>query len=168
MTHSGYTNYFENLANRHHQIQNGVGGRKSFFRMNEEGEMVQALVTKVDFPALLLPMYRGRLRNDDNLVADVMTGGFEIRQHVGDPFSFAEIDAARDTCKTIALEILAFMAQEQEEQGYCGELSDVDLSTVGYDFTGPTNQNEYGVRVFLEFEDRAFNLTNLDLTGKFL
>jgi hypothetical protein len=174
MQHSSLIAYFEHKARSHKDIQHDApypdasGFRRvSFFRMNSEQEMQQAISTQVDYPAMLLPVYHGKLKADRGMVSDIISASFEIRMHA-EPLDFTAIEAARDQCKIICLQVMASMMQEIEDSGACGPIEQLDPDTVSYDFTGPINQHEYGCLCRFEIEDTAFNPVTADLTNIFL
>lgn len=174
MNHLAYINYFEAKAKSHYLVQHGrvlagspTGKRVSFFRMNNDWEVQQAVSEQVDYPYMALPVYRGRLAPENGMVDDVMTGFFEIRQQVDNLQDFAAIEAAREKCKQIGLDIIASMVQESEDLGYCGPISGFE-GAAQYDFTGPVNNNEFGCLFYFEFRDMAFNAATADLTGVFI
>jgi len=174
MNHIAYINYFKAKAESHYLIQHGkplpgspTGPRVSFFRMNSDWERAQSVDQQIDYPNLSLPNYRGRLTPNNVMVDDVMTGYFEIRDQVENLLDFSAIEAARERCKQIGLDIIAKMVQEVEDLGFCGPIGDFD-GAAQYDFTGPANNNEFGCLFFFEFRDMAFNAVTQDLNGVFL
>ena len=174
MTNIEYVSFFENIARSHKNLRHEepgaaypTGKRKSFFRSNKEGEDVQAGMEQVDYPSLNLLPYHGRLQTRDMLhIEDSMTGGFDIRYHVADINDYAAIEDARDDCKTIAFSILAEMQRLWEEDGSCGPFTDLDLNNSTYDFIGPLNNSEFGIRIQFSFRDGA-NFSSFDLNDIF-
>jgi hypothetical protein len=171
--HSELIAYFEGKARSHKDIRHGAAypdapelKRRSFFRMNSEQELQQAIPVQVDYPAMLLPVYHGRLKADRGMVSDIISASFEIRMHA-EPLDFAGIEAARDRCKAICMQIIASMLQEIEDYGACGPIEQLDPGSVSYDFTGPINQHEYGCLCRFEIEDTAFNPVTADLSNVF-
>lgn len=164
MKHNDYISLFEGMARQHYQLQHEVDGKNSFFRINSEAEMQQALAVDAHFPAMLLLPYFGKLAANGD---DLMTGVFEIRDHA-DVLDFASIEDVRERCKQIGLEIIARIFRTMEEEGRCGPIASFDLASVRYDFTGPVNQHEYGCLFVFTFQDEGVNPYSIDLDGIFI
>ena len=173
MLHNTYINLFRDIATWHHEIRHnaligaGPERRMSFFRRESEEEMQAALVSGVHWPALMVAREFGRLNQDRGTVDDLMVGGFEIRKHVEEQNDLDAREDAKDDCKRIGLEIIAWMDNESEEKGNCGDIEGFDLDSVRYDFTDLSGFGEVGCRFAFAFRDEAFDTRNIDFENLF-
>lgn len=165
MKHSDFITLFKDFATGHKDIQHTNDGRRSFYLMNNEAQLQQAIPVKVDYPALLLVNASGRLRRS-GVVKETITAIFEIRTHVT-VNDFEAIEAARSECKRIGMEIIALIDDICEDQGHCGPIHDFELDNVQWQYTGPVNQNEYGCLFYIPCTDTAYNQYTMDLDSIF-
>jgi hypothetical protein len=161
MRHSTLVALFEQFAIEHNVIRHETDNRKSFFLMNKESEIINASGTGKDSPYLALENASGRFKNNGD-VSDESTITFEIRTHVSKPGAFVEIEEARDECKLIGDQIIAYINEICETQGNCGPIDDFDVDSVQWEYIGPLADNDYGVRFRFDYSKTAFNQYNFD------
>lgn len=166
MRHLDFIGLFEKLAREHKDIRHGNNGRSSFFRMNNEGEIIIKTNTEVTFPCLLIQNINGGYKKAGT-VTNRMTGEFEIRTHI-DAGDYDQEEAARDTCQRIGENIIAYLDQISEEQGSCGVIEDFDIDSVIWEYTGPININEFGCRFRFNFAKTAYNPYTINLDEYFI
>lgn len=166
MTHDNLISAFEQIAAAHHVLRHGKPKsesdatlRKSFFYLPEQ--QADSINTDASYPCLVLLDYRGQLE-DNSSVDDKMFLRFEVRKNVSDKTAFAAIRAAQSECKQIAMDIVAYLHRQMEDNP-TGSLPSFDLNSVQYSFIGPVNDNEYGCYFTCWVEDEAFNKYTLAL-----
>jgi hypothetical protein len=156
MRHQSLISIFEVFAEQHKEIQHGAGGRKSFFRINKEAEIINDSSVRVDYPVLLVQNASGKYKSTGD-VSDDTTCVFEIRTTVQGSGNFDEIETARDKCKFIGENIIALIDSICEDEGYCGPIDSIDIDQVFWEFTGPVNTNEYGCQFRFTFQKTAYD-----------
>lgn len=165
-----YIEYFRSLAKANqdiaHEQGSGKNVRNSFF--DGEADLSISTTLRVDYPCMVLPKYSGKLSGDFLQVSDLMTGSFEIRQHVTNPADLKARTEAEDRCKRIAFDFIAYMLRQVEETGSCGPITNFDINSVRYDFPGLVGNSDVGCSVSFQFEEDAFNPLTIDLDSKFI
>lgn len=161
MRHSTLVALFAQFATEHNQIAHDSDGRKSFFMMNKESEINIAINTKIDSPYLCLESASGRMKKSGD-VTDETTVTFEVRAHVGRPGDFAEVEEKRDECKLIGDQIIAYINEICEIQGNCGPIENFEPETVQWEYIGPMQTNDFGVRFRFAYTKTAFNQYSFD------
>jgi hypothetical protein len=166
MRHNTLVALFAQFATEHNQIAHDSSGRKSFFMMNKESEINIAINSKIDSPYLCLESASGRMKTSGD-VSDETTVTFEVRSHVSKAGNFAEIEETRDECKLIGDQIIAYINEICELQGHCGPIDNFDLNTVQWEYIGPLQTNDYGVRFQFSYSKSSFNQYSFDSSSIF-
>ena len=164
-----YIALFESLATRNKAIHHNTGAtgnkRAAFFRVNQGEEKRQAQGNRIDYPNLNLIPFFIKLSMEGEVNKNY-TGGFLIIDKVKDPTIFADIEAAKDNCEQIAMQIIAqlqFMEDQTEENG----LPYFDVASVMMQEVGPLNVFEYGLRVQFTFRFRGYDTYSYNPTDFF-
>lgn len=171
MRHNDYNSFFKNLAQQHRDIRHeqpvsegSAQKRLSFFRSRNE---LQEKYNAASFPCLVLDEYRGNI-NYDSHAWDRMTATLMFLQKVPDATDEAAIGTAKDKCKEIGFEFMAKLQRLMDTQGHNAPMPGFELNSVQYDFIGPLVDNLYGVTVFFQFGNTAFNPYTKDLDTIFI
>lgn len=154
------SDYFESLSNLNKQVKHNKFGddgrrRKSYYRLNDEEELIAACVNWAHFPCVVHFGYAGRYQ--DNVKT-------EVKKRIGlndlcflDKASSTDmhaIESAKDLAFSIMESFMKKMVNDSEEDGYCGPFSDIDMGMFSFSEYGPVNSTLYGWR--LTFNDETF------------
>ena len=160
------SNYFKKVATYNKLIAHDAiiegGNRMSYHRINGEEELMAACVNWAHFPAM------ANIGNHLNFKQHG-TGlpGRTISNHLyflavldmeTYPNKADAIEAAYDQAFTVMMECLAFMWEDKEEHGNCGEFFLFDLAKAKADMLDPINQVIYGWYLIFEDEKKAEEL----------
>lgn len=118
-----YTNYFRQLAVRHHKLQHdpatetgdGIMGQKRFGRFSAE-DVVTGLKSKMDWPALMIEMYeRKTVAGNAYAIGNDFFGAFSIVASAN-PQNANQVDDAYDLAEEIMNDIITQIWQDHHGQ----------------------------------------------------
>ena len=159
-------NYLKQLCIDHPDVAHGsvVNGitRNSFFRLNNDEELIAATLTNISYPAVGYQFLRGRLKDTDSALMDIrhlFSNGWIFLQHVSmitvtDGFTDA-IQECYDQTFSIMEDFIKMMKDDYEANGHCGAFENFDLNKINYEMVGPVLENEYGWQLFFDDEKKA-------------
>lgn len=156
------SDYFKNLATLNKQVQHdgfitGTEGpkRKSFFRLNNEEELLAACTNWAHFPCLVHFGYAGRYTENPNEVKkrSLLNDLLFLAKAIG-PADMQSIQDAKDLAFRVMEEFIKKMCIEFEELGYCSNFNYIDMGMFSFSEYGPVNSTLYGWR--LTFNDETF------------
>ncbi len=148
MKFSDYVGYFENVAVKNKKIRHS-NVAKHFYRM-DIWEVLSSLPSAIEYPALILESYEGRVMDNlsDNLI-DKQTGSFSIIGNAGSTDDFDLKNKILDDCKVVVMEIIAKMIWDMKQQVLIG----LDVNSFTYHKVGPVFDTCYGWRVEFTIEE---------------
>lgn len=161
-------NYLKSLCAAHPAVQHDVlkddgTRRNSYFRLNDEEELLSATTTGIDYPCVGYIQLNGRLRDVENANAvfhHTWTNGWIFLQHVDDAAGQIGItdviQQAYDSTFSILEDFIKAMADDYCANGSCGAFTNINFNSFEYIPTGPVMQNAYGW--ILTFEDQHKSL----------
>lgn len=163
-------NYLKKLCIAHPTVahQSVVGGikRNSFFRINNDEELLAATISNIAYPAVGYQSLRGRLIDEDDALADMrhlFSNSWMFIQHVsmitGTGFTDI-IQECYDETFTIMEDFIRAMREEFEENGHCGAFDFIDFNKMNYVMVGPVMENEYGWQLFFDDEQKASRIVD--------
>ena len=158
-------NYLKHLCIAHPTVAHDtvVDGilRNSFFRINNDEEIMAATIARISYPAVGYQSLRGKLSDEDNAQTDIrhlFTNSWMFIQHVsmitGGGFTDA-IQECYDQTFGIMEDFIRAMKEDFDENGHCGAFDFIDLNKMNYVMVGPILENEYGWQLFFDDEQRA-------------
>lgn len=149
----------------HNSVVDGVT-RNSFFRLNNELEIIAATIQTITYPAVGYIQIAGRLTDMDNALVDirhVFKNAWLFLTHVDNASDTDEgitdrIQVAFDVTFTIMEDFIRMMKDDWELNGHCGAFEAFDLNKINYEQTGPIIQDEYGWILYFEDQIKAWNI----------
>ncbi len=149
----------------HNQIIDGVK-RNSFFRINNEEEIITATFQKISYPAVGYIAIEGRITDKDNAMEDirhVFKNQWLFITHLDritiDENGYTDrIQLAYDITFTIMEDFIKAMKDDYETNGSCGAFQSFDLNQINYVQRGPIIQDEYGWLLYFNDEIKALNI----------
>ena len=152
------SNYLKKVAGYNKKIANGLtidgGVRKSFFRVNDEEELLSACINWGHFPCLVHIGHVGVFRDDKIGTPKNVLGTHLYFLSRLDLVTYPEkdnaIEMAYDESFGVMLEFLSFMKEDQEEHGAEGYLYDFNLGGAKYDMLSGIIGSLYGWYLVLE------------------
>lgn len=157
-------NYLKQLCIDHPDVAHGavVDGviRNSFFRLNNDEELIAATITNISYPAVGYISLRGRLKDIDNALIDIrhnFSNAWLFIQHVNMiNSSFTDsIQECYDQTFSIMEDFIKMMKDDFEANGHCGAFEKFDLNKINYEMAGPILENEYGWYLYFDDEQKA-------------
>lgn len=144
--------------------------RNSFFRINNDEEIVAGTLNKISYPCVGFQAIEGRVTDWDNALVDirhVFRNTWMFITHLDwittDGTGYTDkIELAWDTTFTIMERFIALMKNDFELNGFCGAFQNLDLNKISYVQVGPILQNEYGWLMYFEDEIKADNIIDND------
>lgn len=159
--------YLKNLCINHPDVAHTklVDGipRNSFFRINNDEELIAATISHIDYPAVANVSLRGRITDKDNALVDIrhlFSNSWMFLQHVSQ-VALGVSDAVQecyDQTFMIMEDFIKAMKDDFETNGHCGVFENFDLNKINYVMIGPISQNEYGWQLFFDDQQKATRL----------
>lgn len=146
----------------HETVVNGIK-RNSFFRLNNDEEIIAATIKNISYPAVGYQSLRGRLTDQDNAMVDIrhlFSNAWLFIQHVN-LIDIAFTDAIQecyDQTFAIMEDFIKMMKDDFEANGHCGAFEDFDLNKINYEMVGPIIQSEYGWILYFDDQQKATRL----------
>lgn len=159
-------NYLKQLCIDHPDVAHGavVDGivRNSFFRLNNDEELLAATITNISYPAVGYMSLRGRIKDTDSAMLDIrhlFSNAWLFIQHVSmitvtDGFTDT-IQECYDQTFAIMEDFIKMMKDDFEANGHCGAFERFDLNKINYEMSGPIYENEYGWYLYFDDEQKA-------------
>lgn len=168
-------NYLMELCIAHPQVAHNsiVNGkpRNSFFRSNNDEEILAATLNNINYPCVGYSALEGRITDTDSALVDIrhsFKNSWIFLMHLdwitpktGGGYT-DKIQSCYDTAFTIMEDFIRAMKIDFEENGHCGAFENFDLNKINYVQVGPILQNEYGWILYFDDEIEAFNITGGD------
>ena len=160
-------NYLEQLCIDHPDVahqgpREGGGQRNSFFRINDEEELIAATINNIDHPCVCNLSIQPKLTDKDNALSDmrwVWNNAWAFLDHVENPSTEDTmpdaVQAAYDSTFTIMEDFIRSMKEDWEENDRCGAFEQINFNTFNAVQIGPTVQNEYGWILYFDNEQKA-------------
>lgn len=142
--------------------------RKSFFRINNEEEIISSIFNGIDFPCVAYQSFDGRLKDADNAMVDIRNvikhewwfiDNVTMATNVDGQGTADRIELAYDTTFDIMQDFLRAMKDDYETNGGCGLFRNFDLNRINYSQIGPVGENQFGWAMYFEDETEADILT---------
>lgn len=163
-------NYLKQLCIAHALVAhtstvNGVL-RNSFFRTNNDEEILTATLKNISYPCVGYNSIQGRITDLDNALLDIrhiFKNSWIFIMHLDwittDGTGYTDkIQDCFDITFGIMEDFIASMKNDFELSGHCGAFENFDLNKINYVQIGPVLQNEYGWELFFEDEILADNI----------
>lgn len=160
-------NYLKSLCVAHPTVAHGsvAGGikRNSFFRINDDEEIMAATIQNISYPAVGFQSLKGRLIDQDNALTDIrhlFSNSWIFIQHVN-MIQVGTADAIQecyDQTFSIMEDFIKSMKDDFEESGHCGAFENFDLNRINYVMIGPILEMEYGWQLFFDDEQKALRI----------
>lgn len=160
--------YLKSLCQQHDLVAHdaikpdGDGKRNSFFRLNDEEELVAGSVNDIDFPCVCHLLLEGRIKDKDNALIDIrhsFKNGWVFLSHVETPEDSGStsdaVQAAYDESFGIMEDFIKMMKDDFETNGSCGAFTDINFNEMNYVPVGPVITNEYGWILYFNNEQKA-------------
>lgn len=160
-------NYLKGLCEdhplvRHDAVISGSKKRKSFFRCNEEWELIEATQEEISYPCVCFQSIRGRLKDEDNAMAVISriwsNAWLFIDKKTGKTGGADEVQAIYDSTFQIMNDFILTMKEDYEENGSCGAFKKFDLNKIYFAQTGQVFENAYGWIMYFDDEFKATDL----------
>lgn len=153
--------YLKSLCEAHPVVQHGVDGRNSFFRGNNDEEIMAATVQNISYPAVGYNSFRGRLTDFDGAKVDirhVFSNSWLFLSHIS-LFDGATCDAMQE-CWDQTFDIMEDFIKSMiaDAADGCGPFKELDLNTFNYIKVGPVFEMEYGWILYFDEQQTATNL----------
>lgn len=158
----------------HGSVVNGIT-RNSFFRMNNDEEILAATIANISYPAVGYYSLRGRIKDTESAMVNIFhlfSNAWIFVQHVSmitvtDGFTDA-IEECYDETFGIMEDFIRMMKDDYEANGHCGAFEVIDLNKMNYEMVGPVYENEYGWILYFDDERKANRIiTGDDDTGNY-
>lgn len=155
--------YLNQLCINHATVQHTVGGRKSFFKISNEEDLLSGTINDIDYPCVANVALRGRIKDkngDATILNHVFDNEWIFLQHVPTTDETAinlsdEIQDAYDETFSIMEDFIKAMKDDYEANDRCGAFDFIDFSQMSYVQVGPYMNNEYGWRLNFVNENKA-------------
>lgn len=146
----------------HEEVVGGIA-RNSFFRLNNEEEMLAATFTNINYPAVGYYSLRGRTTDQDDALTDIkflFSNAWIFLQHVNiiDLGVADKIQACYDQTFSIMEDFIKSMKDDFETNGHCGAFQDFSLNKMNFEMVGPVLEMEYGWILFFDDSQKATRL----------
>lgn len=164
-------NYIKQFCIQDVEVQHTVEvegvARNSFFRLNDEEELLSATIQNISYPCVGIIGFSGKITDKDNALVDIrhaIKNGIGFFQHVqmitGDDGAgyTDEISDAYDQTFALMERYIKYMKDDFELNGHCGGMTDFDLNKISYVPAGPVLQNEYGWIMYYDDEQKATSI----------
>jgi len=161
-TYKARSDYFKLISTKSKLIAHDEdivdgGKRVSFHRINAEDELNAACKYWAHFPAVVHIGHSINYRsNGTGLPNKVISNHLYFLAQldlVGNTFQADAIEEAYEKAEEAMDKFLAYMIEDFEENGSCGNLFMFDFNRASAEMIGPINQNLYGW--YLVFQDQA-------------
>ena len=163
--------YFKSLAKRNkliaHEHQAGKEKRASFFRMNDEEEVVAACSNFAHFPCMVQYGFGGRFTTAFQAVPKQKITNALLFLYPANASNMDSIEDAYDIAFEAMEQVISAMYAQYSEKGYCGNFYNLDLGRFSYTPIGPINLNLYGWDLVFEDEQSAGGVTKYDASKWF-
>lgn len=165
------SDYFKGLANAnkliaHNREENGET-RQSFFRMNDEDELMAACVNFIHFPCLVHFGFDGRYTGDQNAVPKAKISNQVLILKKVDVASMDSIEDAYDVCFEVMEQIVSKMYNEWLTDSRCSPFGNLDLSRFSFQAYSVTG-NLFGYLLTFEDDQWAKKIYEFDATKWYL
>lgn len=161
--------YLKALCVAHPGVAHGtvVDGkpRNSFFRINDDEEIMSATINNINYPAVGYVSLRGRMVDNGEGLTDIRylwSNAWMFLQHVS-MFSGSltdNIQTCYDQTFAIMEDFITAMKNDFEENGHCGAFEDFDLSKMNFEMVGPVYEMEYGWMLYFDDQQKAMVLSS--------
>jgi hypothetical protein len=161
------SDYFKSLCVSNklvaHTVNQDGEVRNSYFRMNDEDELVAACVNWAHFPCVVHFSFYGRYRGQA-LIAKRQQTSILYFLDKADASDMDSIENAYDLAFEVMEQFISKMNNEFLEDGSCSPFRNLDLSRFSYSAVGPINATLFGWMLQFEDEASAEDVTNYDET----
>lgn len=146
------SDYFKAFTEEHFLTAHltGTPPRNSFFRINDEAEFDAAATNYSHFPCVVHVDASVRYKRDKPSLPRRITTNTLVflskLQREDNPYQADAIEAAYDEAFTLMEDFIAWMVNDMDTNGTCGELFILDLSKTNAEQVGPYEGNLYGWR----------------------
>lgn len=161
------SDFFEMLSGINKKVAHGRADvatgdiRRSFFRLNNSEEALEAVVDRMHLPCVIHADYNVRplLKDDDERVQITNELIFLAKPQTT---AATDIELAYELAENTLQEFIQWMLNSYEEDGSCGPFKMIDLSMFSWNPVGPVMQGLYGFSLAMREEQRATELTNFN------
>lgn len=150
-TFKEFQDYIGSLCMYHKLVQHGVGGRRSFFRFDNE-EALAAIPNSAASPYVVVSEYKGRVHGEEGeKLQETATLLFLSKAKSQVNGLSNEIERARTEAKGVLNDFISRLQFDYDNDTGCGMLQFLQADQMEYDAIGPVNQLEYGWKLILPF-----------------
>lgn len=140
--------------------------RNSFFRLNDEEELLAGTRNNIDYPAVCNMLMEVKLFDKDKALTQmrwIWQNQWAFLQHVENPSSTDTVpDAVQDAYDStfaVAEDFIKTMKDDWEKNGSCGAFDQIDFNQFSLVPIGPTMAKEYGWMLYFTNEQKATRIT---------
>lgn len=158
--------YFEHIATKNKLIAHDadtVNGkkRKSFFRMNNEQELMTGVANLIHFPCVVLYDFTGAFSEDKNAIAKSrITNQLLFLSKKGSSADL--IEQAQDEAFLAMCQFISYIYNDYNINGRCSNFYDIDLSRFNWVSINPIGPYLYGWELIFEDEQAASKLISFN------
>ncbi|MGN6293759.1 MAG: hypothetical protein ACTHMV_13530 [Chitinophagaceae bacterium] len=143
------------------------GKRESFFRMNDEEELMAGCVNWAHFPCMVFAGFSGRFTSNDRSVSKRLVTTELFFLHKADPTNMNDIETAYDISFDVMQQLISRMFNDFEENGSCSPFDNLDLSRFNFSPVGPIGPGLYGWQLLFSDEKFAKDILDYDASKWF-
>jgi len=165
--------YLKQLCTDHATVAHGAAipgtsrKRNSYFRLNNEEELLAGTRNNIDYPCVVNLQIDARLTDKDKALADmrwVWSNQWIFLQHVSNPGNentmSDAVQNAYDSTFAVMEDFIKAMKEDWEENEKCGAFDQIDFNQFSAQPIATTGANEYGWVLSFDNEQKATRITS--------